>query len=251
LDGEFSACSPFSTYAFDPKAFDYDYSTGINESMINTFNKVDVTVNTGGSLITDVQIVFKESASNALYLIENYDKAEQIWANNAPVSISFTNNKIYKVLAEKELFRIYDNVPLNAKAQDIIDNMLVYGNYTENYNIADSLNAKINIDLTVEKVSTAIISGVATRSLKSNRDYEVGISYLDDYGRLTTPLTSENNTIYIPNGDSINQNKIKVTVANKAPDFAKYYRFFIKQTKGDYETIAPTLFYQDGKIPMG
>jgi len=246
LDGEFSAFSPLSEVGFLAKSFNYDYSTQSNESMVNTFNKVDITINTGGSLITDVQIAFKESGSNALYLIENYDKAEQTWANNVPVSVSFTNNKIYKVLAEKELFRIYDNVPLKAKAQDIIDNMLVYGNYTENFDIADSLNAKINIDLTAEKVSTAIASNAATRSLKSNRDYEVAISYLDEYGRMTTPLTSEKNTIYIPNSDSISQNKIKVNIANKAPEFAKYYRFFIKQTKGDYETIAPTLFYQDG-----
>lgn len=246
LDGGYSALGPFSEYAFKPKTYEYDYSTGINEGMVNTFNKVSVTINTGSKLVTDVEIVFKESGSNALYLIESFNKAKKVWTDNTTQSFDFTNNKIYKVLAEKELFRLYDNVPLLAKGQDVIQNQLVYGNYTENYNIADCLGDAIKIDLSLEKISTAITVGVATESLKSNRSLEICPAYIDDYGRMTTPLSSENNTIYIPNSDSIKKNQIKITLLHKAPCFAKYYRFFIKQTKGNYETIAPTLFYEDG-----
>ena len=35
-------------------------------------------------------------------------------------------------------------------------------------------------------------------SLHSNRDYEVGIVYLDEYARASSVLVSEYNTAYIP-----------------------------------------------------
>ena len=43
-------------------------------------------------------------------------------------------------------------------------------------------------------------------SLHSDRDYEVGIVYMDDYNRATTALVSENNSIHVPCSNSITQN---------------------------------------------
>ena len=251
LDGEYSALAPFSEIAFKAKVFEYDYAVGTNKSMINQYNKVDITIQTGSNLVTDIEVVFKESGNNTIYLIETFNKENKIWVDSTLlipifVSFEFTNNKIYRVLPEKELFRLYDNVPLKAKAQDLIENRLVYANYTENYDLNNCDGSKTNIDLSLTKISTAITPGVATKSLKTNRELEICPAYVDAYGRMTTPLSSENNTIFIPHSDSLNQNKIQVTLKHKAPCFAKKYRFFIKQTKGEYQTIVPNLFYQDG-----
>ena len=41
-DGEYSALSPFSQYAFTPGPFDFDYSTYNQEGMKNIFNTVDI-----------------------------------------------------------------------------------------------------------------------------------------------------------------------------------------------------------------
>lgn len=246
LDGEYSALSPFSEYAFHPKSFNFDYSISSNESMINSFNAVDVEFNVGSNLVVEVDVVFKESGSNTVYLIESFNKQSKGWIDSSDVSFVFSNNKIHRALAEKELFRLYDDVPLKAKSQEIIGNRLVYGNYTHNYNIEDVDGNKIDIDLNLSYDSEPIIKGTPSNTVRSNRDYEVGIVYMDDYNRMTTILTSENNTVYIPNEDCVSKNTLKLEINSKAPSFAKRYRVFLKQPKIDYDTIIPTLFHQDG-----
>ena len=84
------------------------------------------------------------------------------------------------------------------------------------------------------------------KTLKSGRDYEVGIVYLDEYGRSTTVLTSPDNSVFIPNENSLYKSSLQVEILNKAPLFASHYRFFIKESKGDYDVVVPTRFYGDG-----
>ena len=246
LDGEYSAISPFTETAFLPKTFSYDYAISSNESMVNTFNEVNINFNTGSDLVKVVEIVFKESGSSNINVIESYIKDDQGWADDASVTVDYNNNKVKQVLDESQLARIYDAVPLKAKAQEMISNRIIYGFYTENYNIEDSNGARIPIDFSLSADNTAIVSGTPTQSMKSNRDYEIGISYLDGKGRMSTILTSINNTAVIPNPDCINQNQLKATIVNLAPFWATNYRFFIKQTREDYDVVVPTLFYADG-----
>ncbi len=246
IDGEYSALSAFTPFAFRPKTFFYDYSISSNESMINNFSAVDVEFNTGSDLVKVVEVVFKESGSNAVYAIESFDKDKKGWADNTNVSFLYSNSKIKRVLSTNELNRLYDNVPLVAYSQEILGNRLMFGNYKENINLLDSNGDKIQVDLTLNKVTTPITGGTPTPTMRTNRDYEIAIAYLYGGGRITTPLTSEGNTLYIRNSEAINQNKLKVLVDNEAPADAEGFRFFLKQSKTDYDTIVPTLFYQDG-----
>lgn len=248
LDGEYSALSPLSKVAFKPKSFQYDYNTGTNASMVNIYNTVEIGFDTGSDLVTDIEIVFKESGSNTIYLIETLNKEENGWdaIENDTQTFDFTNSKIYRALPEKELTRLYDNVPLLAKALAVINNRIVFGNYTENYDLIDALGEKVNVSIVPTKLTSAIVENTPTESLKTNRDLELFITYLDGYGRMTTPLTCATNTIHIPNSDSIYKNQLNVRVKNKPPAFAEFYRFFIKQNKIDYDTLLPSLFYEDG-----
>lgn len=85
------------------------------------------------------------------------------------------------------------------------------------------------------------------RSLHSNRGYEIGIVYMDDYGRSTTSLVSQNNTVQVPCSASDTQNKIQVTIpiAQKPPYWAKRYKFVIKPDEENYETIYSSIFFND------
>ena len=247
LDGEYSALSPFTEVAFLPGTFQYDYSTQSNESMINAFNQANVTINTGSDLIRAVDLVFKDDNSNTVYIVDHYIKAETGWADNTNINIAFVNNKIFRALDADQLLRLYDAVPLKAQAQEIINNRLIFGNYTENYNLVSPAGDLINILFSLSLVTTPIVPQVSpNRSLKSNRDLEIGIVYFDLQGRMSTVLTSDANTIYIPNTNSVTRNQIRVTIENFAPAFAHGYRFFIKQTRIDYDTLVPTVFYNDG-----
>lgn len=249
LDGEFSALSPFTEVAFLPGSFSYDFDTGTNRRMVNTFNQVAVTFNVGSDLVKAVDVVFKDDQSNTVYIIDSFNKAEQSWADDSSQSIDFVNNKIFRALDRDQLLRLFDAVPLKAKSQEIISNRLVFGNYTENYNIVDDVAAAIELSYSISLVTTAISEGDATQSLKSNRDLEIGIVYVDGESRMTTVLTpSGDNTLFIPNSNADDQSEIKVTVASLAPAFASKYRFFIKQTQPDYDTITPGTFYNDDEF---
>jgi hypothetical protein len=246
LDGEYSAISPFSAFQFKPKAFNYNYATNANESMVNSYKEVEITFNTGSKLVTDVEVLYKESGSNNIHLVETFNKKDKGWKHDQEASFTFSNNKIYRILPEKELFRLYDNVPRTAKAQTVIGNTLVYGNYVENYNLTDKDGERVNVDLKLTKSSLDFDRGLAKKSVKSIRDYEVGIAYQDIEGRSSTVLTSEGNTIYIPVTDCAKENKLRLAVNNKAPEWAKTYRVFVKQNKDGYDTVVATRFYQDG-----
>lgn len=398
LDGEFSALSSFSNYMFSPSDFDLDYQTLENLGMVNVFNAIDIDFNTGSDIVTDIELVFKQPNSNTLYLIESFNKADEGWSDNTTETFRFSNSKIYRILPEDELFRSYDNVPIKAKALEIIGNRIVFGNYVEGYDLVDSLGSDINMDFTlainsynlvgeeltttyntvniaddemdidltgvdlntgyrlsiyveleeqtymdgeysklftfilnddfadasalaadtdfiqfVEDIMTAqfeanytatpptdgtfdsstgfVITGSTATSiqiqcpvityeidngidpityedsewdyntatsyatiseqstaasLKTNRSYEVGVIYMDAQGRKTTVQTCATNDIYIPQSDSINQNKLQVTITNNPPAFADRYKFVIKQNKGDYFNIYGVKYHEDG-----
>jgi len=94
--------------------------------------------------------------------------------------------------------------------------------------------------------ASALISNTSTpKSLHSNRDYDIGIVYEDEYARSTTALTSINNSVYIPASASITQNGIRVTLKNKAPAWATKYKFVAKSSKLGYETIYSAIYYSE------
>ena len=248
ISGEYSAFSPFSKIAFLPKGFDYDYSTHTNNGMINKYNTVDIKYNTGDRLVEEVELLFKETGSNAVYIIDSFNKNELGFSDNEEQSHTFTNNKRHKVLPVDQLSRMFDNVPLEVHgSQEIIGNRLIYGNYVDGYDFVDSEGNKIEFAHSVEVVDGDAATIIAPKeSVKSNRDYEVAIVYSDPEGRMATPIVSKTNTKFIDFDRSRNTNKLEITIPHKAPAFAKSYRFFIKQSRIDYEVMIPSLFYEDG-----
>ena len=87
----------------------------------------------------------------------------------------------------------------------------------------------------------------AIGSLHSNRGYEIGIVYMDEFLRSSTALTSTNNTVYVPCRASRNQNAIQVTIpfGQRAPSWARFYKFCIKPDKSTYETIYSEKYFED------
>ena len=247
LDEEKSPISPFSELGFAPKSFAYDFVGAINNSMENNYNAIDVKFNTGGKLVKSVDILFKESGNNNIYLAGTINKKEKGYGDNTNQTFTFKNNSIYKVLPEDEIYRLYDNVPLTAVTQDIISNRLVYGNYTENFDLIDSDGEDVILNLEADHTYTVLENDDPVPTARSSRDYEIGVVYLDDYGRSTTVILSDNNHTYIPSSLAVYENQLKATISSKAPSFAKYYRFFVKQTQeNDYHVISPITIYDDG-----
>ena len=258
-NNEYSALAPFSEVAFFPKDFQYDYGTGVNKSMVNFYNSADVSFDIGSDIVKEIQLVFRDSSGLNVSVIDSFSRAQIVSGNVSSVSLtgttatfqSFSNNKIYSVLPTNQLTRLFDNVPLKAQAQELIGSRLVYGNYTQFYNIVDIAGGGITMNYGVDvvpesKLSTTYVVGDPVKTMRSDRDYEIGISYVDAYGRMSTVLTSVDNSVYIGPENSDTGNKLLLTINNEAPAFATKYRVMIKQNKGAYYNIYPTIFYTDG-----
>jgi len=405
LDGEYSALSSYSNYVFYPNKFKLDYAVLDNIGMINSYNAIRIAINTGDKRVTDIQVVVKAVNSNQLYIIETFNKENEGWGDNQNRSFVFSNNKIYIVLPEKELYRAYDNVPLKAKAQTVIGNRLVMGNFLEGYDLIDKNNVKVKPNYNLSLISESLegdpipyelisvgstpneiikinfiglnlksgskinlflsltnnqtppknysdnfqflltkdyvdaaelaqdvdfiffvtnyitnlflanhtiedipdsefesnttftvdsytattislkspqliyrvdetptdatdnpvnthtvavdwsfdtISGIlfyeigSVSTVKTNRSYEIGLIYLDEFNRATTVLTQLNNTIYVPHDLALSKNKIKLSLFSNPPAFADRYKIVVKQQKLAYHTIYATTFYIDG-----
>jgi hypothetical protein len=430
-DNEYSAISQFTAPAFIPNPFEFSINSFLNEGMVNESNGVNITFNTGSSLVKGIDLLFKEADSNIIKVIEKLDKAQSGYVDNANYSYQFSNSKIFTILPDSEILRLYDNVPLQAKAQTIMGNRLMYGNYVEGYDLVDddgndvkfeylaSLNTELvgdsvipdstatgtytidgsqsvagsvlQIDLTgTNLVAGAALSieitfthtlftnntpaqetdnvsisftyflprdytsvfdlasstefqdavGTATNiqpmatacdgitftdtfncsvpssldvyakygsgisaigqpitvitspssstigfqlpavvfvddlttptlfayeyyeinfaevtyqeianpsSLHSNRGYEIGIVYMDEFNRSSTALVSNTNTVFIPCGNSSTRNTIQVSIPQTQlpPYWATRYKFVIKPDATDYETIYSSIFFQD------
>ena len=432
-DGEYSATSQWSQPSFVPNPFSFSTVSFLNEGMTNFCNSVIITYDSGGPLVVGIDLLFKQSNSNIIKVIEKLDKSNLGFANNTDYNYTFTNSKIFTILSESELLRLYDNVPRYAKAQTIMGNRLMYGNYVEGYNLVDEFGSPIKFEYTTELISlpignTNIIdatddgnytidgsvsvldsivtfdligqnlvagsainldltinhsqftgdipypteitdevalnfafflsrtytsvyelatsvefqnaigtaaniqtvpnactgttftdsvncllpnnldayikvnSGISTisqpiaiitspasnviglqliamqyvdnivtptqtfyeyykivfadatfqeianpQSLHSNRDYEIGIVYMDEFNRATTALVSPNNTEHVPCGFSSSKNSIQVTIppTQLPPSWATRYKFVIKPDEENYETIYCSIYFQD------
>jgi hypothetical protein len=187
---------------------------------------------------------------------------------------------IHSLLPSNQLLRTYDNVPRKALAQEVIGNRLVYANYLQNYNMSSRASQSpsalsktlprsknIEVDLKLDTIASDISGSLIpeqinsansklynpAKTIKSLRTYQLGVVYIDEYGR-ETPVFSESktssNTKYVEKIHAPQQTKLKGQVLSAAPDFAKSFKFLIKETSSEYYNLAMDRWYpaEDGNI---
>lgn len=179
-DGYFSAISSWSEYSFSPSDFEVDFDSFENLGMINRFNAVRISYNTGGVDVDAIDLVFKESNSENIYVIDRFIKSEESFGNDETRNFIFSTNKIYTILSSDQFFRNFDNVPLSAVAQTIIGNRLAYANYIEQRDLKDAEGNDIKIDFTLDFISDPIGNQEITNYYTTS-DYtsEVGTESVD------------------------------------------------------------------------
>lgn len=180
-DGEYSATSQFSEPSFIPRKFDFANDSFLNEGMINSTNACIITYNTGGSLVKSIELLFKDMNTGIIKVIEKLDKEELGLVDNDEQTYTFSNSKIFTVLPDSEILRLYDNVPRLAEAQTIMGNRLVYGNYVEGYDLLDIAGNETRLEYTTEVISNEV--GLeAVQTTTSSGDYTIN-------GSQTIPLS--------------------------------------------------------------
>lgn len=152
-DGEYSATSQFSAPAFSPNPFQFTIDSYLNEGMVNRYNAVEVTYDTGGPLVVGFDLLFKEADGNVIRVI---DKLDKVGGDFEKVTFIFNNSKIFTILPQYELLRLYDNVPLLAKAQTLMGNRLMYANYVEGYDLIDHNGFPVSLEYFTELITEVI-----------------------------------------------------------------------------------------------
>lgn len=247
-NNEYSATSQFSAPVFESKPFAFSQEDYLNVGMENSIQACNVTVRTGSSLVKGIDILFKEMDDSIIRVIQKVDKANSALTDNSDYVIQFSKQQIFTILPESEILRLYDNVPRLAKAQTLMGNRIIYGNYLEGYNLINKDELRVRVGFSATLLQTPLDNDdpavetpevYSATSLHSNRNYEVGIIYMDEYGRSSTVLTAPNNKVEVECGQSIFQNQIRVTIPTlmSPPEWAVQYKFAIKSDADLYETI--------------
>jgi len=206
IDGEYSATSQWSQPAFVPNPFSFSIESFLNEGMTNFCNSAIVTYNSGGSLVVGIDLLFKRADGNVIKVIEKLDKTNLGLANNTEYQYTFTNSKIFTILSEAELLRLYDNVPRFAKAQTIMGNRLMYGNYVEGYDLVDQYGSPVKFEYTTNLVSTPIGNTNIDDGLQSG-NYSINGSVNIANATVTFDLAGQN----LVSGSAIN---LEITISH-------------------------------------
>ena len=169
-----------------------------------------------------------------------------------------TTENVYAALPDNQILRPYDNVPRRALAQEITGNRLVYANYLQNYDFLSKEGDVVKPDIVVSKENRSFenttpdfINSRGLPSIKSVRKYYLGVVFGDEYGRETPVFTSKNASINIPydnNEDAGFDNNADKSLRLAAkmnflpdntnpPDWASYFKYYIKQTTGEYYNL--------------
>ena len=264
-DGEYSSFSPFTEVAFVPGNFDYEPIEAYNKGVVNSIKSLKIQNFVTADIPLDVvsiDLLYKNEINPSVYLLKSVSpddiplgvEPQNYWnsigsspaAGASKGSYEVSSENITLTLPSSQSLRPWDNVPRKALAQDITGNRIVYGNYTQGYNtIQPDINAWLD-----SRVIDDLESNIGRKSIKSLRDYDIGIVWGDKYGRETPVKTSGSlGSIKVPKSKSISSNYINVLLKN-SPDWADYYRVYVKETSNEYYNLAADRTYDaaDGNV---
>jgi len=253
-DGEYSPYAPFTEVQFLAiQTIDDNerYENGFNVFMTNDTDEIRITsLPTGREDVVAVDILYTESIATTIYVLKTIELSLEQRRASYISDIKVSKRGIGSALPNDQLNRPFDNVPLQAQAQEITANRLMYGNYLHKFKQGLEEVGEQGFQMSVGiEPNTSSKNGP---SVKTNRTYEVGVVYLDKYGRyggLLTQLESVENS----SGSSITTDftyrsriKLKATITSKAPSWATHYRYYIKDTSNNFYNLTSFNTYIDG-----
>ena len=260
-DGEYSSFGPFTDVVFNPIYTEdfsiddfYSVKESYNTAMVNSIESIELKNFISSDVpkdVTQVEILYKEDGSSVVFSIKTIDYDDAEWTDNV---YTLKSEAIFAAIPSNQFLRPFDNVPTKALAQEITGNRLVYGNYTQNYDLLSFGNVKVKpkIEARYNKrpLNDDFTSG-GLPSLKAQREYQLGLVFGDKYGRETPVFTSESGGVSIPYKDT--ERNIGLSASNSLsfsfnlntliPTWADYYKVYVKETSGDYYNLIMTKAY--------
>jgi len=181
-DSEYSCFSPFSDTAFVPGTFDYRPHLGSNLGMENILRELtltfpDLVLDRSPNNVESVDILYKESNNNNVRIVTTLKPTNNIDVDDVnfgkdefDTTFTITREILKSLVESNQLLRPWDNVPRKAKAQELVGNRVIYGNYIENYDV-DKDPEIIADQLSVDVIeSQTFISDGGTRKFTLSPD---------------------------------------------------------------------------------
>tara|TARA_R110001592_G_scaffold5392_1_gene29696 strand:+ start:2132 stop:10012 length:7881 start_codon:yes stop_codon:yes gene_type:complete len=251
LDGQVSAYAPFTPTVFASGEFKYDQLNAYNYGMVN--NVTDLTLSNFVDFqntldVVSIDLLVKNDGDPSVYLIDTVRREDypstSYDSSGSPSggSYKFNPKQVHATIPSNQLLRPYDNVPRKALAQELTGNRIVYGNYLEAYNYPSN--------------NTDLKPGVANRptrlvqpkdgypSIKTQRNYQVGMVLVDKEGRESPIITNENANVDVPK--SLLDNNTMLTVSNNSilPGWVNSYKYYVKDSSKPSYNLVIDSFYK-------
>lgn len=208
-DNEYSTFAPFTQICFIPKQKGYfingDENSALRSTIVDWFennvNNIELLIplpTTGSKLLTDyniseIDILYKESEGltvSVLKTISANEIASSAYANTNIFPYTYKSSKPYKTLPEAQTVRVYDKVPVRARAQEVSGNRVIYGNYRDSWTSPDPINYNVSVQGKTDEFTNFI--EYPNHTLKQNRNYQVGFVLADKYNRQSSVVLSSN-----------------------------------------------------------
>ena len=144
----------------------------------NVFNEYD---------IEEVQILCKIDNDLPIRVVDVISVENSGVTADGIINYTYDSIEPFKTLPQNQTSRVFDNVPLKAKSQEIIGSRIVYGNYFEKRDLSAS---KINFEANFSTKNAAdsndsdnLYEEYKYHSVKQRRKYQIGIVLSDIFGR--------------------------------------------------------------------
>ena len=227
-DKEYSTMAPFTQPVFIPKTYANDstglsdadiskiFETGEVSSMVNNINKVVLKIQmptTASTVledfdITNIQILSRVDGDLSVRVVEDI-KSVDASVNSGVLNYTYKSLEPFKTIPEDQTTRVFDDIPLRARAQEATGNRVIYGNYTNKRSLANTI-LDYDIDRSTKNSATSseddnLYKEYKYHNLKSRRTYQVGVVLSDIFGRQSPVLlpkssssatSTERSTIY-------------------------------------------------------
>jgi len=215
-DGEYSLMAPFTQIVFIPnqKGFFYSgdetrsYTSTVVAWMQNYVNNILLRIQlpqlatkiNAEYLIDKIDILYKESDALTVKVLESVN-INDIISNSIDniYTYEYKSQNPYKTLPEAQITRVYDRVPIRAKAQETAGNRIIYGNFIASNTAPSNINYTVSYGEKNKQFENWI--EYPNHNVKQNRSYQVGVILADKFGRQSSVILSKfnkNSSIYVP-----------------------------------------------------
>ncbi len=209
-DNTYSLIAPYTQPIFKPKQGGHflegdeakTYKSTIVDFMENDINNVKFYVPLpSGQPVTDykikeIEIIYTEADLTSAMIAETITIDDALLTTTDETAqegvyflYEYASSKPYQSVTQQDFIRVSDQTPISAKAQAIVSNRVVYGNFVTKVDAPK----QINFGVTIEEKSGLEPEQVAYKNhtIKQNRTYQAGIVLKDKKGRSSGVISSK------------------------------------------------------------